>query len=185
MRTNSRYSSSSSSRSLARAVRHSGLAFRMGSRQYRFRPGDVLLSHRTIRRIARARRSRPAKTRARAGVDKLPPRAHLPRRRLLLAQTPKFHRYAIGCRKLPPLRDLQGAAFAGRALHTNLEAWSAEAQKLHKPQIPPHKTQAAVYTDSVHPPRAIGGAGALARAELPGSTIGACVEVAQAYWGAI
>src|SRR6202034_746721 len=36
-----------------------------------------------------------------------------------LAQTPKFHRYAIGCRKLPPLRDLR-AAFAGRAIHTNL-----------------------------------------------------------------
>ena len=49
-----------------------------------------------------------------------------------LAQTPKFHRYAIGCRKLPPLRDLR-AAFAGRAIHTNLEAWTAEAQKFHKP----------------------------------------------------
>ncbi len=46
-----------------------------------------------------------------------------------LEQTPKFHRYAIGCRKLPELRDLR-AAFAGRAIHTTPEAWTSALQGL-------------------------------------------------------
>jgi hypothetical protein len=46
-----------------------------------------------------------------------------------LNQTPKFNRYAIGCRKLPVLRDLR-AAFAGRAIHENLETWSASVKKI-------------------------------------------------------
>jgi hypothetical protein len=46
-----------------------------------------------------------------------------------VAGTPKFHRYAIGCRKLPDLRELR-AAFTGRALHTSLEAWTAAVQTL-------------------------------------------------------
>ncbi|MGA2195184.1 MAG: hypothetical protein ABSH40_07930 [Bryobacteraceae bacterium] len=37
----------------------------------------------------------------------------------------RYHRYAIGCRKLPDLRWLR-AAFVGRALHTNVEAWQAQ-----------------------------------------------------------
>ncbi|HEX3743522.1 MAG TPA: hypothetical protein VHW09_06320 [Bryobacteraceae bacterium] len=47
-----------------------------------------------------------------------------------LDQQQRFHRYAIGCRKLPDLRTLR-AAFRGRALHTSPEAWMAqvEAQK--------------------------------------------------------
>jgi hypothetical protein len=39
----------------------------------------------------------------------------------------KFHRYAIGARKLPDLRKLR-ASFRGRAIHTNLEAWTAQVQ---------------------------------------------------------
>ena len=42
-----------------------------------------------------------------------------------LEQQPKFRRYAIGCRKLPDLRTLR-AAFRGRAIHTSLEAWTAQ-----------------------------------------------------------
>jgi hypothetical protein len=42
-----------------------------------------------------------------------------------LEQQPKFHRYAIGCRKLPELRALR-ASFRGRAIHTSLEAWTAQ-----------------------------------------------------------
>jgi hypothetical protein len=42
-----------------------------------------------------------------------------------LEQQPRFHRYAIGCRKLPDLRTLR-AAFRGRAIHTSLEAWTAQ-----------------------------------------------------------
>jgi hypothetical protein len=47
-----------------------------------------------------------------------------------LAQTPEFHRYAIGCRKLPDLRDLR-AAFVGRAIHSSLENWTAASRKLY------------------------------------------------------
>jgi hypothetical protein len=43
-----------------------------------------------------------------------------------LEQQPKFHRYAIGARKLPDLRALR-AAFAGRAVHSSLEEWTAQA----------------------------------------------------------
>jgi hypothetical protein len=46
-----------------------------------------------------------------------------------LAQTPKFYRYAIGCRKLPVLRDLR-EAFAGRAIHSTLEEWTAQVSEL-------------------------------------------------------
>jgi hypothetical protein len=42
-----------------------------------------------------------------------------------LEQQPRFHRYAIGARKLPDLRDLR-SAFAGRAVHSNLEDWRAQ-----------------------------------------------------------
>ena len=46
-----------------------------------------------------------------------------------LEQQPKFHRYAIGARKLPDLRALR-AAFRGRAIHTSLEAWTAQVDQL-------------------------------------------------------
>jgi hypothetical protein len=42
-----------------------------------------------------------------------------------LEQQQQFHRYAIGCRKLPDLRALR-AAFKGRAIHTSLEAWTSQ-----------------------------------------------------------
>jgi hypothetical protein len=45
-----------------------------------------------------------------------------------LEQQPRFRRYAIGCRKLPDLRTLR-AAFRGRAIHTSLEAWTAQVEK--------------------------------------------------------
>jgi hypothetical protein len=41
-----------------------------------------------------------------------------------LNQTPKFHRYAIGARKLPDLRALR-AAYSGRAIHSSIEAWQS------------------------------------------------------------
>ncbi|HUB80350.1 MAG TPA: hypothetical protein VMB03_16215 [Bryobacteraceae bacterium] len=44
-----------------------------------------------------------------------------------LAQQQRFRRYAIGCRKLPDLRALR-AAFRGRALHTSIEAWTAQVE---------------------------------------------------------
>jgi hypothetical protein len=46
-----------------------------------------------------------------------------------LAQNAKFHRYAIGCRKLPVLRELR-ADFAGRAIHSSIEEWTAQLEKL-------------------------------------------------------
>ena len=46
-----------------------------------------------------------------------------------LAETPKFHRYAIGCRKLPVLRDLR-AAFVGRAIHSTIEEWTTQLNGL-------------------------------------------------------
>jgi hypothetical protein len=46
-----------------------------------------------------------------------------------LEQQPKFHRYAIGARKLPDLRALR-AAFRGRAIHTSLEAWTAQVDQV-------------------------------------------------------
>jgi hypothetical protein len=44
-----------------------------------------------------------------------------------LEQQQRFRRYAIGCRKLPDLRTLRGA-FRGRAIHTSLDAWTAQVQ---------------------------------------------------------
>jgi hypothetical protein len=44
-----------------------------------------------------------------------------------LEQEQRFRRYAIGCRKLPELRALR-AAFRGRAIHTSLEAWTAQLE---------------------------------------------------------
>ena len=46
-----------------------------------------------------------------------------------LEQTPRFHRYAIGARKLPDLRRLR-AAYAGRAIHSSLEAWGSQADTI-------------------------------------------------------
>ncbi|MDE3167718.1 MAG: hypothetical protein KGN36_18095 [Acidobacteriota bacterium] len=42
-----------------------------------------------------------------------------------IEQQPRFHRYAIGARKLPDLRALRGA-FAGRAIHSSVEEWSTQ-----------------------------------------------------------
>lgn len=42
-----------------------------------------------------------------------------------LEQQQRFRRYAIGCRKLADLRALR-AAFRGRAIHTSIEAWTAQ-----------------------------------------------------------
>lgn len=39
----------------------------------------------------------------------------------------RFHRYAIGARKLPDLRELR-AAYLGRALHTSLDAWQQQLE---------------------------------------------------------
>ena len=44
-----------------------------------------------------------------------------------LERQPRFRRYAIGCRKLPDLRALR-AAFRGRAIHTSLDAWTAQVE---------------------------------------------------------
>ncbi len=40
----------------------------------------------------------------------------------------RFRRYAIGCRKLPDLRALR-KAYQGRAIHTTVEAWTAQLEK--------------------------------------------------------
>jgi hypothetical protein len=48
-----------------------------------------------------------------------------------LHQTPKFHRYAIGARKLPELRALR-AAYVGRAIHSSLEAWQTQVDAICK-----------------------------------------------------
>jgi len=42
-----------------------------------------------------------------------------------LEQQPRFHRYAIGCRKLPELRALR-QAYLGRAIHSSLEEWEQQ-----------------------------------------------------------
>jgi hypothetical protein len=42
-----------------------------------------------------------------------------------LDRSPRFHRYAIGCRRLPDLRALR-AALLGRAIHSTVEAWAAQ-----------------------------------------------------------
>lgn len=48
-----------------------------------------------------------------------------------LQMQPRFHRYAIAARKLPDLRSLR-AAFAGRAIHSTLEKWSAQVDAAAK-----------------------------------------------------
>jgi hypothetical protein len=42
-----------------------------------------------------------------------------------LEQQPRYHRYAIGARKLPDLRELR-AAYVGRAIHSTIEEWTAQ-----------------------------------------------------------
>jgi hypothetical protein len=42
-----------------------------------------------------------------------------------LEQQPRYHRYAIGARKLPDLRQLR-AAYAGRAIHSTVDEWTAQ-----------------------------------------------------------
>jgi len=42
-----------------------------------------------------------------------------------LEQQPRYRRYAIGCRKLPDLRELR-SAMLGRAIHSSIEAWQAQ-----------------------------------------------------------
>ena len=46
-----------------------------------------------------------------------------------LEQQPRFHRYAIGARKLPDLRALR-AAYLGRAIHTSMETWTEQVNRL-------------------------------------------------------
>src|SRR5436190_10480168 len=48
-----------------------------------------------------------------------------------LQQQPRYHRYAIGCRKLPDLRALR-AAFAGRAIHSSVENWTAQVDTISR-----------------------------------------------------
>jgi hypothetical protein len=45
-----------------------------------------------------------------------------------LEQQPKFHRYAIGARKLPDLRNLRGA-YLGRAIHSSVEEWAEQGKR--------------------------------------------------------
>ena len=42
---------------------------------------------------------------------------------------PRYHRYAIACRKIPELRRLR-ASFLGRAIHTSPEAWRKQVEML-------------------------------------------------------
>jgi hypothetical protein len=42
-----------------------------------------------------------------------------------LEEQPRYHRYAIGARKLPDLRRLR-AAYAGRAIHSSFETWTSQ-----------------------------------------------------------
>jgi hypothetical protein len=46
-----------------------------------------------------------------------------------LDRQPRYHRYAIGARKLPDLRALRGA-FLGRAIHSAPEEWAEQAAKI-------------------------------------------------------
>ena len=46
-----------------------------------------------------------------------------------LERQPRFHRYAIGCRKLPDLSALR-AAMLGRAIHSSLEKWGAQVESI-------------------------------------------------------
>ena len=46
-----------------------------------------------------------------------------------LEQQPRYHRYAIGCRKLSDLRALR-SAFAGRAIHSTIENWTTQVDDI-------------------------------------------------------
>ncbi len=46
-----------------------------------------------------------------------------------LDRQPRFHRYAIGARKLPDLRSLR-AAYLGRAIHSSPEEWQTQVDAL-------------------------------------------------------
>ncbi len=46
-----------------------------------------------------------------------------------LERQPRYHRYAIGARKLPELRALR-AGFAGRAVHSSIEEWTAQVRSI-------------------------------------------------------
>jgi len=52
-----------------------------------------------------------------------------------LEQQPRFHRYAIGCRKLPDLRALR-SAFVGRGIHSTIENWTAQVETMLKDNPP-------------------------------------------------
>jgi hypothetical protein len=45
-----------------------------------------------------------------------------------LDQQPRYHRYAIGRRKLPELADLR-AAFIGRAIHSSIDQWEQQTSR--------------------------------------------------------
>jgi hypothetical protein len=42
-----------------------------------------------------------------------------------LDRDPKFHRYAIGARRIPEVREVR-ASFLGRAMHSSLDAWQSQ-----------------------------------------------------------
>ncbi|HEV8493561.1 MAG TPA: hypothetical protein VGR76_14895 [Candidatus Angelobacter sp.] len=46
-----------------------------------------------------------------------------------LERDAKFHRYAIAARRIPELREVR-AAFAGRAVHSSLEAWQEQVKAI-------------------------------------------------------
>lgn len=46
-----------------------------------------------------------------------------------LEQQPRYHRYAIGCRKLPDLRELR-SSMLGRAVHSSIEAWRTQVDSI-------------------------------------------------------
>jgi hypothetical protein len=56
-----------------------------------------------------------------------------------LEQQPRFHRYAVGCRKLPELRALR-QAYIDRAIHSSLEEWEQRIAlvdpAVHNPTVP-------------------------------------------------
>ena len=45
----------------------------------------------------------------------------------LLERQPRYHRYAIGCRKSPDLHGLR-AALLGRAIHSSIETWTTQVR---------------------------------------------------------
>lgn len=46
-----------------------------------------------------------------------------------LEREPRYHRYAIGCRKLSDLRDLR-SSMLGRAIHSSVEAWRTQIESI-------------------------------------------------------